>query len=411
MMAGGDWLVLRLSPVAGQAPEWVVADTTGALLGERPDSLEQAAAGRRVALVVPAGDVSLFSVALPPANEARLQQLAPFALEEQVSEDLEKLHFAVGARNAASGQVPVAVVARESLVQWQAAASALGLEPRALFAESDLIPSLPGHITVVITREQLLLRHGEGRPVPFPADDPELALTTLLGAGADLSATHVVVHAEPADWLRHEAAFEALRPRLGSLRVQLLAGGLLSLYAQGIGASAPVNLLQGEYRPRGGHEFDWRAWRPAAAALLALLVVHVGGSLFQAHRQRAESARLDAEIERVYSSIFPGQKPGATPRRTLEARMRAVASGGSPQGGIMPLLAALAAARQNVPAANLESLTFKPGSLQLKLSAPDAATLEQFSQSLRAGGYSAQVTSGRQHDSGFEGQIDMSAGS
>lgn len=91
--------------------------------------------------------------------------------------------------------------------------------------------------------------------------------------------------------------------------------------------------------------------------------------------------------------------------------MRAVASGGSPQGGIMPLLAALAAARQNVPAANLESLTFKPGSLQLKLSAPDAATLEQFSQSLRAGGYSAQVTSGRQHDSGFEGQIDMSAGS
>ena len=73
----------------------------------------------------------------------------------------------------------------------------------------------------------------------------------------------------------------------------------------------------------------------------------------------------------------------------------------------MPLLAALSAARQNVPVASLEGITFKPGELQLKLSAPDAATLEQFSQALRAGGYAAQVSSGRQHEGGFEGQIDM----
>lgn len=411
MMASGDWLVLRLSADAGQAPEWVVTDATGALLPETASSLGEAAAGRRIALVVPAADVSLFSVALPPGNEQRLQQLAPFALEEQVSDDLDQLHFAVGARNADTGQVPVAVAGRDSMRQWQEAAGALSLLPRALFAESDLVPVLPGHVTVVITRDLLILRNGEGRPVPFPADDPELALTTLLGPGADLSAVHVVVHAEPADWPRHEAAFDALRPRLASLRVQLLTSGLLSLYAQGIASSAPVNLLQGEFRPRGVYEVDWRRWRPAAAALAALLLLHVGGTLFEIHRLRAERARLDAEVERVYASIFPGQRPGATPRRALEARLRAVADGGSPQGAMMPLLAALAAARQNVPNAKLESLTFKPGALQMKLSAPDASTLEQFSQQLRVAGYTAQVTSGRQHEGGFEGQIDMTTGS
>jgi hypothetical protein len=75
----------------------------------------------------------------------------------------------------------------------------------------------------------------------------------------------------------------------------------------------------------------------------------------------------------------------------------------------MPLLAALAAARANVPVAALDSLTYKPGTLQLKLSAPDAATLEQFSQALRAGGYGAQVTSGNAREGMFEGQIDMTA--
>lgn len=411
MMASGDWLVVRLFPDAGRAPEWLAVDATGALLPEPGHSLQAAAQGRRVALVVPATDVSLFSVALPPGNEARLQQLAPFALEEQVSEDLDQLHFAVGARDTTTGQVPVAVAACERMRQWQQTAAALSLTPRALYAESDLVPVLPGQVSAVITDDLLVLRNGEGRPMCFPADDPELALAMLLGAETDPSSTHLVVHAEPGDWPRVEAGFEALRPRLASLRVQLLTSGLLALYAQGVVAGAPVNLLQGPFRPKGMPEFDWQRWRPAAVLLLALLLLHVGGTLFEVRRLRAESARLDAEIERVYASIFPGQRPGATPRRTLEARMRAVAAGGSPQGGLMPLLAALAAARQNVPAAKLESLTFKQGEMQMKLSAPDAATLEQFSQALRAGGYSAQVTSGRQHEGGFEGQIEMKAGS
>lgn len=410
-MATGDWLLLRLPATPGEMPHTALVDSTGALLPLPEDnsgeSLRALAAGRQVALLAPSADVALFMAQLPAGNEARLQQLAPFALEEQVSEDLEQLHFAIGSRNSATGEVPVAVVSRERMREWLARAEALGITPRAIFAESDLAPLLPGHVTMLVVPEGLVLRNDTGRPVVFPADDPALALTMLLGPEADLPAVNLSVHALPADWPGHEAAIEALRERVASMKVQLHAGGLLGLYAQGISTSAPVNLLQGAFKPQRRGTNLWLRWRVAAALLGALLLLHVAAGLWELRSARQEARRLDAEISRVYGSIFPGQQPGRQLRRTLEARIRAVSGGGSAQGELMGLLAALAAARQNVPMATLDAMTYKPGTLQLTLSAPDAATLEQFSQALRAGGFGATVASGNQTERGFKGQIDM----
>ncbi len=410
-MATGDWILLRLPATPGEAPLWALVDSSGALLPQPAEdpatSLPVLAAGRQLALLAPSSDVSLFMAQLPAGNEARLQQLAPFALEEQVSEDLEDLHFAVGARHAATGEVPVVVASRERMHGWLAQAEALDVKPKAMFAESDLAPLLPGHVTLLVAPEGLVLRNDTGRPVVFPPDDPALALAMLLGPEADLSTVNLSVHALPQDWPLHEAAIEALRERVASLKVQLHAGGLLGLYAQGISTSAPVNLLQGAFKPQRRGANLWLRWRTAAALLGALLLLHVGAGLWELHTTRQEARRLDAEINRVYGSIFPGQQPGRQLRRTLEARMRAVAGGGSTQGELMGLLAALAAARQNVPLATLDAMTYKPGQLQLTLSAPDASTLEQFSQALRAGGFGATVASGNQTERGFKGQIDM----
>ena len=161
MMATGDWLLLQLPSDEGGQPEWVATDSSGALLPDAQGAdLASLAAGRQVALLVPAGDVALFHVQLPPGNEARLQQLAPFALEEQVSQDLDQLHFAVGARDAGTGLAPVAVAGRDRMQRWLDAARALSLRPRAMFAESDLVPALPGHVTLVITPQNFLLRDG-----------------------------------------------------------------------------------------------------------------------------------------------------------------------------------------------------------------------------------------------------------
>lgn len=411
-MATSDWLLLRL-PAEGRPLSWAAADATGQLLSvpssDPGGGLHTLSTGRRVALLVPGADVSHFEIPLPSGNEAKLLQLAPFALEDQVSEDVDRLHFAVGSRDAATGLVPVAVTDRQQMQQWLAQAAELQLLPRAVFAESDLAPLLPGHVTMLITGEQLLMRNDAARPVLLPAADPALALDMLLGPDADPGTVHLVVHASPEDWPGHAAAIERLRDRVASFRVQLSSGGLLALFAQGLAQSAPVNLLQGEFRPQQSERISWHKWRGAAALALVLLVIHAGASWWSLRQLRAESARLDDEIAQLYSAIFPGQAPGADPRRTLEQRLQALAGESGRQGELLAMLAAVAAARQNVPVRPLQSLTFRPGSLQLRLEAPDATTLEQFNQALRAGGYTASLTSGGPRGATYEGLVEIKA--
>jgi type II secretion system protein L len=276
-----------------------------------------------------------------------------------------------------------------------------------VFAESDLAPLLPGHVTMVAAEDQLLLRQDAGRPLLMPASDPDLALEMLLGPGADLGAVHLAVYSTPEDWPRHAAQVEKLRDRVATFNVQLNAGGLLGLYALGLAQARPINLLQGAFRARSATQANWRSWRGAAIAAGALLLLHVGSSWWQLRQLRTASADLDGQIAQVYESIFPGQEPGSAPRRQLEQRLNALAGEGGQQGELLNLLAAIAAARTNVPVAELDSLAFKRGSMQLHLSAPDAAVLEQFSQALRAGGYGAQIASGSQRGERYEGQIDV----
>ncbi|HTQ35704.1 MAG TPA: type II secretion system protein GspL [Steroidobacteraceae bacterium] len=413
-MATTEWLLLRLPAQEDDAPlHWAAADESGKLLSAPADEHDLAAmaAGRRVALLAPAADVSRFEVQLPAANEARLLQLAPFALEDLVSEDLEQLHFAVGVRDSASGLVPVAVVNRQRMAHWLARATALRLQPAAVFAESDLAPVMPGHVTMVLVDDQLLLRREGAPPLLMPADDPALALEMLLGDAAEVAGANLMIHAAPDEWARHAGPLELLRERVASFNVQLDAGGLLALYARSLGEARPINLLQGAFRPAQSRAAGWERWRGAALMLLALVVLHVGASWWQLHRLHGESAELDQSMAQLYARVFPGQRPGPDPHAQFVRRNNEINAGTAQKGEFLPLLAALAAAQQNAPATRLESLTFKPGMLQLQASAPTADGLEQFSEALRAGGYAVQILSGQSQGERYAGQISVKAGS
>ncbi len=412
-MATNEWLLVRL-PAQDDAPlSWAVVDDAGQLLAPPADEHDPALAtmtgGRRIALLVPAADVSRFQIPLPAGNEARLLQLAPFALEDQVSEDVEQLHFAVGPRDAESGAVTTVVVNRERMTQWLARVQALQLTPAALYSEGDLAPSLPGHVTMVLSADQLLLRNEGGAPLLMPAADPLLALELLLGPEAELASVNLAVYASPEDWPHHAAAIEALRDRVASFKMQLEAGGLLALYARTLAEARPINLLQGAYRPNQAQSRGWQRWRGVAAALAGLLALHLVASGWKLHYLRAESARVEAKMADLFTRTFPGQQSGPDPHGQFQRRLAEIEGGGSQRGELLSMLAALAAAQQNVPVAKLESVSFKTGSMQLRVGAPNASTLEQYSQALRSGGYLVEILSGQSQGENYSGQLTVKA--
>ena len=102
-----DWLLLRLPRTLQEHATWLVVDARGAAVGPPqggPLSLAAPrAAGRHVVVLVPGTEVLLAQPELPPAKAgARLQQLVAYALEEQLAEDIDELHFAIGRRHGDS---------------------------------------------------------------------------------------------------------------------------------------------------------------------------------------------------------------------------------------------------------------------------------------------------------------------
>ena len=84
-----DWLLLRLPRSPEQPASWLIVDPRGAASGppqSGPLSLAAARApGRRICVLVPGSDVLLAEPDVPMKAGAKLQQVVPYALEEQLA--------------------------------------------------------------------------------------------------------------------------------------------------------------------------------------------------------------------------------------------------------------------------------------------------------------------------------------
>ncbi|HEY1725010.1 MAG TPA: type II secretion system protein GspL [Steroidobacteraceae bacterium] len=403
-----EWLILQLSRGLEQRCGWMLSDEHGqALSAPRVGALAQAAgdaAGRRIAAIVPSSDVLMTAVELPQKSGVRAQQVAPYALEEQLAADIETLHFAVGGRDELSGRTSVNVVTRALIEQWLGALNAEGLAPDVLCAEAALLPDNPGHTVVLLDADTVSVRRAGQPPTSLPADD--LATTLEAALGIELATDNLIIYSTPQDWHRHAASAEALRARCASLKVQLLNAGPLPLLVPQLMHGHYVNLLAGDFALKKSFAGDWRRWRLAAALAVGLFAVHIAGlSLELLQQQRSERA-LDSAIGTLARSAIPGDSGTGAVRTRVERRLLA-AQGQGGNSGLLSALAALAQAVSGVNGASVQSLNYHEGGLDLKLKASDAASLERVDQALRSGGWQADLTSGAAAGSAYEGRVQM----
>jgi general secretion pathway protein L len=407
-----DWLLLRLPRNPDQLATWLVTDARGAPLGP-PQSgpLSLAAArisGRRVCVLVSGADVLLAEPEVPIKAGAKLQQLVPYALEEQLAEDIDQLHFAIGKRAADSARAPVAVVARALLDEWLATLRADGIEPEVVYADSDLLPQNPGQAVALMEEDAVSVRPPGGSPVTLPADAlaEALEIARSSAGSSGTGARGLIFYTGAPEWQQHSVQVEAVRPYFDGIKVQLLTSGPLALFAQQLAGGSSINLLQGPYAPTSARTVSLRAWRVAAILLACLVGLHVVGKTAELQLLKKRERQVDVSIRDTFHTAMPGDRGLGDARHRMEQRLGMARGAG---GGLLPALQALAQARDAAPGTSVQSLNFHGGSLEMKLSAPDATSLDRLSQSLRSNGWQADLAGGTNAGSGYEGRIQMRA--
>ena len=404
-----EWLFLRW-PRADTAASWLVTNGEGRPLAPlESGTLAQAAnaaAERRVAVLVNSADVLCLDVDLPARSGPRAAQLVPFALEEQLAADVEAQHFAVG-RTESSGRTAVAVVTRTLIDDWMGQLKQASIVPELMCTEAALMPRISGHTIALLENETLCLVGADGHATVVSAPPAGFAGALAVGCGEHVGQTHLLLHAATTEWEQRSAEIEASRALLATLKVQLLSSGSLPWLASQLPVATPINLLQGPYVQRQTFSEGWSRWRLAASLAAALVVLHLGSQAFSLWRLHRTERELDGAIAAL---VGPTLSAGSgSIRARLETKLHdADAAGG--RAGLLPALQGLAQAMNGIAGARLQALTFRDNTVQLKLHASDAQSLDRINQSLRAAGWHAELTSGATAGDAYEGNIDLHSG-
>src|SRR6266540_6567169 len=148
------WLPLDW-PREGAQPRWRRVLGARVQEGRGLAGLEPA---EEIIVWTPAAETLLLRASLPTRSAAKIAQALPYALEEQLVEPPERLHFAY--THEADGSLAVAVTSRERMDRWLSALAAAGLEPTRL-APVTLSPPLADRAwTLAFAGGEIVLRCG-----------------------------------------------------------------------------------------------------------------------------------------------------------------------------------------------------------------------------------------------------------
>jgi len=408
-------LLLRLPAPGQEDTEWLTIDDAGepATARQRGPLSLAAAVGRsaKVIVIAPATQILLAEPELPPGSGTRLVRAVPFALEEQLTEDIDQLVFALGKRRA-SGGTPVAVVSRSVLQGWLSDLSAAGITPGAIYADMSLLPLNPGQSVLWLEDGRLSVR----RPGKLPFS-VELAPVTeaMIVAGviadplaADLAAhtmESAILYATREDWAVVQDEMGTLADRFASLKIQLLPDGPLPWLARSLEGTDAVNLLQGEFAPASTGA-GWHKWRTAGALAVGLLALHVAADAFQLRQAKHASAALDVEISQVFSASMPAVEMKDA-RRQMQTRLDRIRHSGPGPQHFLRTLQALSEAISASPNTTIDSMSYRQDLLDMKVTAPSLAALSQLSQRVGKEGLAAEIQSSTPVGTGVEAHLQV----
>ncbi len=399
-----DNLVLRLQADADLPVEWIKTDSSGARHGSpQQGALAEATtdtAGLNVLVLIPADDV-LLTLADVPAKGARLLQALPFALEEQLADDIDTLHFAAGTRRA-SGRTPVAVINRELLEDYRSRLTDAGLEPVGIYVETQGLAKLPGTISLLIDGDTLLLNDGADVELALRQISPGDALVAIGAlddssdndAGDDADAPgkplpkHVLVYLDAPTNERYSNDWLALRNELDSLETKILPDGALPRLAATVSTGKAINLLQGSFAPERGFSEAWKPWRLVAVLALAVVGVSLLGRVAEYFSLQREQQRIAVELEEQWKKTLPWISPMPNnPQQRLNSELRRMGAATSDDGEthLLAALTALSKAADGATGIQIEAIGYRAGTTDVQLVVPNTDVLERIRTSIQAG--------------------------
>ncbi len=362
-------------------------------------ALAAQATGLPLVLLVPGEDVFLARLSIPTQNRQRLLKAVPYALEDQLLDDVDGLHFALGRRR--DGAIDVAVVARHKMDQWLGRLREFGLVPERLVADVFALPRPQQAWHACHDNDRVLVRPDLLPPLVMDADNWSELLPLAMAEAEASGQTSRRLRL----WICSGRELPSPRAPLEMERLPC-PDGLLSLLPEtGLGDEA-IDLLQGDYSRHEQLGKLWRPWRLAAGLALMVLLLQVLATAYDNTRLRQQQQALREQAVAIYKTAFPEARKVVNPRVQMQRKLEQLRGGGKDGGDFLPLLAGVGKVLRSSRGVDLRSIRFKKGELDLEIEVPSLQRIDELKQKLAGeGGLEVEIQSAASQDGKVRGRL------
>jgi general secretion pathway protein L len=374
-------LLLRKDPGNESVWRWLQLDDKGRPQGSiHAGALSDAASeasGQRVVVLVSGADCLLTRVSIPGGSRQKLLRAVPYALEEQISEEVENLHFAVGSTQVDDAW-PVAVINKQFMDELTEDFSEAGLDVQQVTPEVLALPYSDDETSVLVENDVALVRTDS--TTGFAVDSDNLGILLAAQMTDDESALSPLRLFVREDSLRAD-----MMELVGETRVEPFNGDAINVFARGLDTRS-INLLQGDYSRSGDWAALLRPWRATAALFVAGILVSNVVMGIDYFRLSKESEQLRAQIEQTFKEALPETRRIVTPRIQMQQQLDKLQRQQGAGGGFLSLLGQSGSVLRGKEGVEVSAATFRAGRLDVELTVSNLQLLDQLKQALMESG-------------------------
>ncbi len=412
--------------------DWVLFDISREKVGEGSsaefDSIEQTLMQNGVEHVDlygiwPASAAVATHVSLPGNQTRYIQQALPFAVEDQLAQDVDQLHLALG-NKAKAGAFPVIGIDRELFEPFYELLSlpTHGFHLKGIFLDAECLPlddvdmsiGLFGTNALVNSRSNLAITVLKGNLNAY-LDAVFLGTPEEHEEGQDF-AIRLYLPEEDADDLKILCAELEQYPHV-TIMQEPLGIGLLELVCEGYfhDPTRVVNLCQGDYKPASSKDNAWYKWRYVAGIAVLGFLIQLGVFIGKGIMYEQQADEVGAQAIQYYKQAVPNARNLSVEKlpRIIKGKLNQAKQSGGADLGFLTLLGEAGYQFQRAP--NKQGLAFRSlqynaqrGELTMEMQAQNFDQLDRLKQAIVESGYSAKISSAVQEDNFFRGRISVS---
>ncbi len=344
---------------------------------------------RKVVILLPVEHLYITSVAVQTKNKKQLEKAVPYALEDDLTEDIEDLHFSLGKRND-DGEIPVMVISKSNLDHLINILGSVNVLPDVITSDIFGLEWNENQWTLCIDDGHLLARtqqwNGFGCETGDFTDFMNVTLSDKSGAP-----NKIVVYSHPD---------ENLEDIVKLPNIELDDFWSPTAFIKGYSSEDCINLLQGSYVKADKQHKTIRPWKIAAALATIWVTISMANIGLEYSRLNALDEKLTTEINQTFKRTFPEVKKVVNARVQMKQRLKELSASDTNVGeaDFLKFLHQSGYELYKDPNISITDLQYKNKKLSLDIKTKNIQVLETVKSKLQSKNINAELQTAKTVD-------------